>query len=137
MESAIHWINHYPRNNSIILLVLPLFIWWIRIYPVDSAIQFEQLGRGACFSKIPKLYWPISSVTIPSVSQEWRGFKSSNLTAILLFCSLENMSEDRLSKTSFTNRPNRLTQCCTQFKSPGTKIFCVLYLHDNVAFIFK
>ena len=35
------------------------------------------------------------------------------------------------------NRPNRLTQCCTQFKSPGIKILCVLYLHDNVAFIFK
>ena len=32
---------------------------------------------------------------------------------------------------------NRLTQCCTQFKSPGTKILCLLYLHDNVAFIFK
>ena len=35
------------------------------------------------------------------------------------------------------NRSNRLTQCCTQFKSPGTKILCVLYLHDNVAFICK
>ena len=27
------------------------------------------------------------------------------------------------------NRPIRLTQCCTQFKSPGFKIPCVLYLH--------
>ena len=26
----------------------------------------------------------------------------------------------------------RLTQCCTQFKSPGVKILCVLYLHYNV-----
>ena len=26
------------------------------------------------------------------------------------------------------NRPIRLTQCCTQFKSPGVKILCVLYL---------
>ena len=24
------------------------------------------------------------------------------------------------------NRPIRLTQCCTQFKSPGIKILCVL-----------
>ena len=31
------------------------------------------------------------------------------------------------------NRPIRLTQCCTQFKSPGVKILCVLYLHHNVA----
>ena len=29
------------------------------------------------------------------------------------------------------------TQCCTQFKSPGDKILCVLYLHYNVAFTFK
>ena len=30
------------------------------------------------------------------------------------------------------NRPIRLTQCCTQFKYPGDKILCVLYLHYNV-----
>ena len=36
-----------------------------------------------------------------------------------------------------TNRPIRLTQCCTQLKSPGVKILCVLYLHYNVAFTFK
>ena len=35
------------------------------------------------------------------------------------------------------NRPNRLTQCCTQFKSPVVKILCVLYFHYNVAFTFK
>ena len=36
-----------------------------------------------------------------------------------------------------SHRPIRLTQCCTQFKSPGDKILCVLYLHYNVAFTFK
>ena len=35
------------------------------------------------------------------------------------------------------HRPIRLTQCCTQFKSPGDMILCVLYLHYNVAFTFK
>ena len=40
-------------------------------------------------------------------------------------------------QSDFTNRPVRLTQCCTQFKSPGVKILCVLYLHYNVAFTFK
>ena len=35
------------------------------------------------------------------------------------------------------NRPIQLTQCCTQFKSPGVKIRCALYLHYNVAFTFK
>ena len=34
-------------------------------------------------------------------------------------------------------RPIQLTQCCTQFKSSGVKILCVLYLHYNVAFTFK
>ena len=35
------------------------------------------------------------------------------------------------------NRPIRLAQCCTQFKSPGDKILCVWHLHYNVAFTFK
>ena len=34
--------------------------------------------------------------------------------------------------TTKDNRPIRLTQCCTKFKSPGVKILCVLYLHHNV-----
>ena len=28
---------------------------------------------------------------------------------------------------NFVNRPIRLSHCCTQFKSPGVKILCVLY----------
>ena len=36
-----------------------------------------------------------------------------------------------------SNRPIRLTQCCTQFKSLGVKILCVVNLHDNEAFTFK
>ena len=42
-----------------------------------------------------------------------------------------------LSERNDIHRPIRLTQCCTQFKSPGDKILCVLYLHYNVAFTFK
>ena len=40
-------------------------------------------------------------------------------------------------KNNMENRPIWLTQCCTQFRSPGDKILCVLYLHYNVAFTFK
>ena len=29
-------------------------------------------------------------------------------------------------KFPLINRPNQLTQCCTQFKSPGVKILCIL-----------
>ena len=50
--------------------------------------------------------------------------------------SSENMDEKFGTRVA-VNRPIRLTQCCTQFKSPGVKILCVLYLHDNVAFTFK
>ena len=35
------------------------------------------------------------------------------------------------------NRPIRLTQCCTQFKSPRVQVLCLLYSHYNVAFSFK
>ena len=35
------------------------------------------------------------------------------------------------------DKPIRVTQCCTQFKSPEVNILCVLYLHYNVAFTFK
>ena len=35
------------------------------------------------------------------------------------------------------DRPIRLTQCCTEFKSPRVQILCVLYLFYNVAFTFK
>ena len=52
------------------------------------------------------------------------------------FCSLAyRLTHSR--RRRMYNRPIRLTQCCTQFKFPGDKILCVLYLHYNVAFTFK
>ena len=60
----------------------------------------HHFGPGARFSKVPKLYGPFSGVKIPFVTQEWRGFKSSNFTVSFPFCYLENMLKDRLSKTS-------------------------------------
>ena len=58
---------------------------------------FEKRATGSRFSKVPKLYWPFSGVTIPFVSQERRRFKSSNYTVLFFF---KNMLKDRLSKTS-------------------------------------
>ena len=49
---------------------------------------FEKQAPAARFSKVPELYGPFSGVTIPSLSQERRGFKSSNFTVILLFVTL-------------------------------------------------
>ena len=46
-------------------------------------------------------------------------------------------AQKRSNQRYFWHRPIRLTQYCTQFKSPGDKILCVLHLHYNVAFTFK
>ena len=35
------------------------------------------------------------------------------------------------------NRPIRLTQCFTQFRSLGVKVLCVFHLHGNIPFTFK
>ena len=62
--------------------------------------------------------------------------KSRN--ALLLEKTLQKIAPSHNSPMMHTpNRSIRLTQCCTQFKSPGVKILCVLYLHYNVAFSFK
>ena len=56
---------------------------------VTRANQVAQLGAGTSFSRVPKLYGPFSGVTIPFVSQERRGFRSSNFTVIFLFVTLK------------------------------------------------
>ena len=48
-----------------------------------------------------------------------------------------HLSDTFAYRSDQDNRPMRLTQCCTQFKSPEDKILCVLYLYYNVAFTFK
>ena len=46
VDNATHWINLYPVDNAIVLLI---FIHWIVIYPLDSAIhRFERSAPGAC-----------------------------------------------------------------------------------------
>ena len=40
-------------------------------------------------------------------------------TSLNVWISVKNLPSN--------NRPNRLTQCCNQFKSPGLKILCVLH----------
>ena len=49
-------------------------------------------------------------------------------------CNTNDFTDSRIDLVRASNRPIRLTQCRTQFKSPGDKILCVLYLHYNVAF---
>ena len=65
MDSAIHWINHYP---AVKYWETNCAIHWIKIYPSDSAIHLSnnrtkwrtKLSEGfAC--PIPSSIWPISS----------------------------------------------------------------------------
>ena len=44
---------------------------------------------GACFSKIPKLFGPISGATIPFISSQRRGSKPSNFAILLAFLTLK------------------------------------------------
>ena len=63
------------------------------LYPsgpvINCLIKHGNTGTGGRFSKVPKLYGPFSGVTIPFVSQERRGFNSSNFTVIFLFVTLK------------------------------------------------
>ena len=72
---------------------------------LDSGSSGPGLGPGACFSKVPKLYGPFSGVTIPFVSQERRGFKSSNFTVTFLFVTLKTCQ-----KIGFPNQAAALSQ---------------------------
>ena len=64
------------------------------------------LTSEARFSKVPKLYGPFSRVAVPFVSQERRGFKSSNFTVLFLFVPLkafQKMGFPKQAVGSFTN----------------------------------
>ena len=67
---------------------------WVR---VTCGLSSLVLYSGARFSKVPKLYGPLSGVIITFVFQERRGFKSSNSTVVFLFVALK---KDWFFKTS-------------------------------------
>ena len=50
---------------------------------------WELFAPRALFSKVPKLFGAFSGATVPFVSQERRGFKSSNFTDIVLLVILK------------------------------------------------
>ena len=83
--------NDYRRRRGPVVRALGLHA----VAPGSNPV----LTSGARFSKVPKLSGPFSGVTIPFVSQERNGFKSSNFS-YFSFCYLENTLKDRLSKTS-------------------------------------
>ena len=52
----------------------------------------------ACFSKVPKLFGPISGGTIPFISSQRRGSKPSNIAILLVFLSLKTRYKIIFSK---------------------------------------
>ena len=62
------------------LIFLGIFCFGPVFYQIWLSV--EPVSR---FSNVPKLYGPFSGVTIPFVSQDQKGFKSSNFTVIFLF----------------------------------------------------
>ena len=46
---------------------------------------------GACLSKVPKLFGPISGATIPFISSQRRGSKPSNFAIFLVFLTLKHV----------------------------------------------
>ena len=64
--------------------------------------DLDKVSRpGACFSKVPKLFGPISGVTIAFISSQRRGSKpSGKLRNPLGFLDMKSMLKDQLFKTS-------------------------------------
>ena len=58
-------------------------------WTIEAIVSNYKHLHGARFSKVPKFYGPFSGVTIPFVSEEQRGFKSSNFMVIFLFVTLK------------------------------------------------
>ena len=76
---------------------------------------------GASFSKVPKLYGPFSGVTIPFVSQERRGFKSSNFTVIFLFVTLKTCQKIGFPEQAVSSFTNGFSgpKCYRDFRETG------------------
>ena len=60
--------------------------------------RHPQPWPGACFTKAPKLFGPISGATIPFISSQRRGSKPSNFAILLVFLKLKTCSNISFSK---------------------------------------
>ena len=71
-----------------------------------------------------------------------RGFLSITWATCILWVYLHNLATslrrgNKIMMMETDDRPNRLTKCCPQFKSPGVRILFFFHLYYNVAFTFK
>ena len=82
---VVHGVVVWPLCVSVKLQQLHINCIAVRMLGFLPFVHFP----GARFSKVPELNGPFSGATIPSVSQERRGVKSSNFTVSLLFVTLK------------------------------------------------
>ena len=58
----------------------------------------SRVAPAACFSKVPKVFGPISGATIPLISSQRRGSKPSNFAILLVFLTFKTCSKISFSK---------------------------------------
>ena len=78
-----------------------LIVSW-QIYSRKRLTRSPSVGYktspGACFSKVPKRFGPISGTTIPFISSQRRGSKPSNFAILLIFLILKVCKKISFSK---------------------------------------
>ena len=127
--------RHFPRLRLVVCSVLFSYIRGSKTgYSVQS--QLTNLIKEECTDSAWEhqiLKGPINFSSLPLVM----GIAMSLWWEKLLRAFVSGKSGVRSGNSIDLHVFGYKTQCCTQFKSPGDKILCVLYLHFNVAFTFK
>ena len=81
----------FQTSNTVIISFV--FSSWI-INKFENAQQWP----GACFSKVPKLFGPISEATNPFISSQRRGSKPWTVAILLVFLTLKICSKISFSR---------------------------------------
>ena len=122
-----------------------MYCTWNSTWKAKSCCEINSVTRSNFCMPVSRSGFKLYTWTSASEQSNWVITKDTNILRLKKrkFCRGRKQAKRLVETNMFVdqstgvNRPNRLTQCCTQFKSPGTKILWVLYLHDNVALIFK
>ena len=73
-------------------------------WPLLATLVLDQwicvISPGACFSKVPKLFGPISGATIAFISTQCRGSRPSNFAILLVFLTLKTWKKAQVFKTT-------------------------------------
>ena len=140
------WNFCFGARSPTILLTGALILFWLwSPEPKDILRGARSPAFSSLIIRVPRLHWFLITaflclfVRVNGHKETECEEKTVHDTSIRGYLSLYWYATTYLGiewKLCY-NRPIRLTQCCTQFKSPGDKILCVLYLHYNVTFTFK